>query len=209
VTGQDARRFTCDSALHYLSLDVLSLGYGQTEAKAEPPIGDEGSKQRLWSALGQGTIDLVTSEHAPCAPELRADGDFVSAWAGVAGVQFLLQGVWTEARRRGHGLADLARWLSVNPARLLGLAARKGHLRAGYDADLVVWETDALIHPPHAEYHRTQGASPYVNMSLHGRVEQTIVGGTVAFERGAHTGSFCGAVLLSGSARTSSPRWRG
>lgn len=202
-------RFSADTAPHYLRFDALALRYGETRLKAEPAIGEESDRQGLWAQLAGGDIDVVTSAHAPCGAELRADGDFLSAWAGVSGVQFLLQVVWSEARLRGHTPLQLARWLSERPAALLGLLGRKGELRAGADADLLVWDPHMRVQPPHADFSRL-GGSPYANVSMHGRVEQTVVGGVPAFVRGVHTGSHCGAVILAKhSAHTSSATWRG
>mmetsp|Transcript_22998 Transcript_22998/g.58403 ORF Transcript_22998/g.58403 Transcript_22998/m.58403 type:complete len:152 (+) Transcript_22998:596-1051(+) len=149
---------------------------------------------------------MVASGHAPCSDELRADGDFVQAWAGVSGLQFIMQATWTEARLRGHSVGELARWLSAAPAALLGLTGRKGELREGADADFVVWDPNELIHAPHADYHRLRG-SPYANMSLHGFIEQTVVAGVPAFLHGAHTDTHCGAVLLTRRAHTASVSW--
>ncbi|KAJ1629470.1 hypothetical protein T492DRAFT_117127 [Pavlovales sp. CCMP2436] len=97
-------RLTADTAPHYLAFDALSLRWGDTHLKAEPAIGDESSRARLWELLGKGEIDMVASGHAPCSDELRADGDFVQAWAGVSGLQFIMQATWTEARLRGHSV---------------------------------------------------------------------------------------------------------
>ena len=62
------------------------------------------------------------------------------AWGGIASLQLSLPVVWTEARRRGFTLDDLARWMAREPARLVGLSARKGEIAPGRDADLVVFD---------------------------------------------------------------------
>ena len=55
--------------------------------------------------------------------------------------------VWTEARRRGADLPQLAAWMSAGPASFAGLARRKGRIAPGFDADLVVWDPDASFVP--------------------------------------------------------------
>jgi allantoinase len=94
--------------------------------------------------LKDGLIDLVVTDHSPCTPELKKLdlGDFEAAWGGIASLQFGLAVVWTEARARGASIADMARWMSEAPAKLAGLA-RKGDVRAGADADFVVWRPEA------------------------------------------------------------------
>ena len=71
---------------------------------------------------------MIVSDHSPCPPEmkLRESGDFLQAWGGISSLQLRLPIVWTEAKRRGYSLHDLARWLCSAPAKLVGLADRKG-----------------------------------------------------------------------------------
>mmetsp|Transcript_13110 Transcript_13110/g.33764 ORF Transcript_13110/g.33764 Transcript_13110/m.33764 type:complete len:514 (-) Transcript_13110:114-1655(-) len=165
-------RLTADTAPHYLAFDALSLRWGDTHLKAEPAIGDESSRARLWELLGKGEIDMVASGHAPCSDELRADGDFVQAWAGVSGLQFIMQATWTEARLRGHSVGELARWLSAAPAALLGLTGRKGELREGADADFVVHththiQTYIYTSEAHADTHTLEAYPPHAHTGTH------------------------------------------
>ena len=86
---------------------------------------------------------MVVSDHSPCTPDLkRLDlGDFGAAWGGIASLQLGLPAVWTEARARGHGLADVVRWMAERPAAIAGLR-RKGRIALGYDADFGVFAPD-------------------------------------------------------------------
>jgi allantoinase len=73
-------------------------------------------------------------------------GDFGVAWGGISSLQLSLPVVWTEARRRGFSLADVARWMAERQARLAGLPAkgpdrarlRRGLLPARPDESFVV-----------------------------------------------------------------------
>ena len=69
-------------------------------------------------------------------------GDFGAAWGGISSLQLGLPLIWTEARRRGYGLADVARWMAERPAQLAGLA-HKGRLAVGCDADFAVLAPDS------------------------------------------------------------------
>ena len=53
--------------------------------------------------------------------------------------------MWTQARRRGHGLADVVRWMADGPAALAGLPG-KGAIAPGCDADLVAFDDDRAVH---------------------------------------------------------------
>ncbi len=119
---------TVETCPHYLCLEAETIPDGATHFKCAPPIREHANREALWGALADGTIDLVISDHSPCTPALKLPerGDFQNAWGGIASLQLGLPAVWTEARRRGHGLHELATWMSARPAALAGLGARKG-----------------------------------------------------------------------------------
>ncbi|HSA53672.1 MAG TPA: amidohydrolase family protein, partial [Yinghuangia sp.] len=100
------------------------------------------------------------------------DGDFARAWGGIAALQLGLSALWTEARRRGHSLGDVAAWTAAGPARLAGLH-RKGAVAAGRDADLVAFDPDAeFVVDPGALHHRNP-ITPYAGRRLRGVVRTT------------------------------------
>src|SRR5262249_2370621 len=70
----------------YLSSAAEETGEGARESKGAPPIRERENRERLWSALADGTIDLVASDHSPCPADMKArqDGDFLRAWGGIA-----------------------------------------------------------------------------------------------------------------------------
>ena len=74
------------------------------------PIREGKNRERLWEALGEGTIDLVASDHSPAPPEMKCteSGDFMQAWGGIASLQLSLPALWTPARQRGFGIERLA-----------------------------------------------------------------------------------------------------
>ena len=116
---------------------------------------------------------MVVSDHSPCPPEMkrRAEGHFLKAWGGISSLQFRLPAVWTEARRRGFALEDLARWLAQEPARLAGLDLRKGSIAPGRDADFVIFDPEATMTvAPQTNEHRHK-LTPYDGQELCGVVE--------------------------------------
>ncbi len=74
--------------------------------------------------LLDGTLDMVVSNHSPCAPKLKADGDFGSAFGGVSSLQVGPAAVWTHAAQREFGLPDPSRWMAQQPAALARLTDR-------------------------------------------------------------------------------------
>jgi allantoinase len=178
-------RVTAETCPHYLTLDAAHVPAGGTEFKCCPPIRDAANAAKLWTALVDGLITCVVSDHSPCTPDLKRQdtGDFASAWGGIASVQLGLPVMWTAARARGHGLADLATWMALRPADLVGLH-HKGRLAAGADADMVAFDPDAsfIVHAGNL-LHRNP-VTPYAGKSLRGVVTATWLRGRTV--TGAH-----------------------
>jgi allantoinase len=175
---------TVETCPHYLTLWSETIPDGDTRFKCAPPIREEANRNRLWEALQSGVIDFVVSDHSPCTPELKLleQGDFQGAWGGIASLQFGLPVVWTEARKRGNNLLNIVRWMCKCPARLCGLGGYKGVLAPGYRADLVIWDPDATFTiTPEIIQHRHK-VTPYLNRTLEGVVQETILGGKTIYK---------------------------
>lgn len=171
---------TVETCPHYLTFAAEEIAEGRTEFKCAPPIREAAEREGLWEALLAGEIDQVASDHSPCPPARKATGgDFFAAWGGIASLELALPAVWTGARARGVGPERLARWMSAAPARLAGLAHRKGAISAGYDADLVAWDPDRRFAVDPARLHQRHPVTPYAGRELFGVVQSTWVGGRI------------------------------
>ena len=191
---------TVETTPHYLHFAAEDVPDGATAYKCAPPIRERENRERLWAALTEGAIDLVVSDHSPCTPDLKLleAGDFQAAWGGIASLQFGLSVIWTDARKRGATLADVARWMCAGPARLAGLSARKGALAPGMDADLVVFDPDARqTIVPTAIEHRNK-TTPYAGEELSGVVVATYLRGEKIYERGTFATGHRGRFLSRG-----------
>ena len=138
---------TVETCFHYLTLDAQRIPHGRPEFKCCPPIRDDANREALWAALRDGTIDCVVSDHSPCVASLKKldDGDVMGAWGGISTLGLGLSLLWTEARKRDVSIGRVVDWLCARTARHAGLEGRKGQIKAGCDADLVVWDPDAEI----------------------------------------------------------------
>jgi allantoinase len=176
--------FTVETCPHYLCFEAEAIPDGATHFKCAPPIREHDNREALWAALLEGVIDLVITDHSPCAPALKLveRGDFQQAWGGIASLQLGLPAVWTEARRRGARLEDLSRWMSTAPARLAGLADRKGRIAAGLDADLVVFDPEVEQTVEARRLFFRHKVSPYLGRRLVGRVERTVLRGHTVYD---------------------------
>jgi allantoinase len=195
---RDGVPISAETCPHYLCLEAEAIPDGATHYKCAPPIRAHDNREALWRGLGAGTIDLVVTDHSPCTPELKVPerGDFHVAWGGIASLQLGLPAIWTEARQRGFGLADIATWMSARPAALAGLGARKGRLVPGLDADLVIWDPDAALTVDADALFFKHKISPYLGRRLHGRVEATLVRGQIVYDGSTHPAAPIGRPLL-------------
>lgn len=180
---------TAETCPHYLVFAAEEIRDGATEFKCCPPIRERENREQLWQALAEGTIDMVVSDHSPCPPgmKLRETGDFLQAWGGISSLQLRLPATWTDARQRGHSIEDLGRWLSRAPAALVGLADRKGAIRAGCDADVVIWNPEKTFRVGPEMLHHRHKLTPYAGRTLAGVVEKTFLRGEKIYDAGAFT----------------------
>jgi allantoinase len=204
-SGMDVSVETCPHYLVFDDADVLLQG---PLLKCAPPIRDRANRDALWEALSGGRIDLVASDHSPCpaADKERGRDDIFAAWGGVSGVQSLLPAVFTEALRRAGGALDVRKiagfvaWrLAAKPAERFGLGARKGAIKPGADADIVLFDPDReWTLEPRAVQTRS-GLTPYAGRRFTGAVRRTLVRGTTVFRDGEFpTGGGHGGFLAAG-----------
>jgi allantoinase len=194
------KRISVETCPHYLTFFSEEIADGATEFKCAPPIRERENREKLWSTLGDGTIDMIVTDHSPCPPamKLREEGDFLRAWGGIASLQLSLPAVWTEARLRGYSLPHIAKWMCGAPAKLAGLEQKKGSIAKGYDADLVIWDPDAKFRVDPAKLEHRHKLTPYAGRELYGVVAATILRGVKIFDRGRFHEPPAGRVLLRG-----------
>lgn len=190
--------FTVETCPHYLCFAAEAIPDGATEYKCAPPIRESDNRERLWRALFEGVIDFVITDHSPCLPALKQKerGDFEAAWGGISSLSLGLSAIWSEARARGATLWHLARWLSEGPARFAGLAARKGTIKKGLDADLVVWDPEQSFEVTPERLFFRHKVSPYMGRTLTGLPLQTLLRGQLVYDAGSHPAGPIGKPLL-------------
>lgn len=174
---------TVETCPHYLVFAAEEIPDGDTRFKCAPPIREREQRDHLWNALRTGLIDTIGSDHSPAPPALKllAMGDLQRAWGGIASLQLSLPAIWTEAARRGFSLPHVAAWMAQRPAQLIGLANRKGSIRPGHDADLVIFDPDAEWTVDASKLHHRHKATPYDARQMRGRVEATFLRGHPVF----------------------------
>nr|XP_026495223.1 uncharacterized protein LOC113400059 [Vanessa tameamea] len=174
---------TAETCHHYLTFSSEQIPPGHTEFKCSPPIRNITNKQRLWEYIKERRIDLIASDHSPSIATLKGP-NFMTAWGGIASVQFGLSLFWTEAKARGLSLSTVSHYLSSGPAHLCGLQNRKGTLKPGLDADIVFFDPEAsFVVTPDIILYKNK-LSPYMYRVLTGKVMKTYVRGQLVYTDG-------------------------
>lgn len=125
---------TCPPYLLLTEADYPRLG---NRMKILPYIRHREDQERIWAGVLDGTIDMLSTDHAPHLPEEKAR-DIWSAPAGAPGVEVLLPLMLDQVNRGRLSLQHLVRLTSQEPAKAFGLYPRKGSASLGSDADFVV-----------------------------------------------------------------------
>jgi allantoinase len=177
---------TVETCPHYLHLSAERIPNGATLFKCAPPVRGEDNRERLWQGLRDRTIDFVVTDHSPCPVPMKRlhEGNFQTAWGGIASLSTALAVMNTEAHARGFSLNDLARWMSESPAKLAGCERKNGRIAAGYDADLVIFDPDSEFLLNESQLHYRHAVSPYLGEKLRGKVKATYLRGSQVFQDG-------------------------
>ncbi|XAR66450.1 Allantoinase [Bertholletia excelsa] len=191
---------TVETCPHYLAFSAEEIQDGDTRFKCAPPIRDSANKKKLWEALMDGDIDMLSSDHSPTVPELKLlhDGNFLKAWGGISSLQFILPVTWSHGRKYGITLELLAKWWSEKPAKLAGLDS-KGAIAVGKHADIVVWEPEVEfnLNDSYPTYIKHPSISAYMGSTLSGKVLATFVRGNLVYNNEKHAPAACGVPILA------------
>lgn len=167
-------------------------------AKVNPPIRPREDVEYLWSAVLDGHVDWVVSDHACCRSELKVDrdspDDIFLAKSGFGGTEYLLSGLLTEGRKRGLSFNRIAELVSRNPAQRFGVPG-KGDIAEGYDADLALVDPDETFVVSSKASESAQGYTPFEGMELTGRVKETWLRGQKIWDGSRMIGSPRGRYL--------------
>jgi allantoinase len=176
---------TCETCPHYLAFnrdDHTRLG---AIAKCAPPLRDEATRERMWSALRGGSVDWIASDHSPAPDSMKSSSNFFEVWGGIAGVQSTLQILLTP--KDGLALEDVARLTAGAPPRRFKVQA-KGQIDADYDADVTLVDLNATFQLRRENLLDRHRLSPYVGRTFRGVIRRTILRGRTIFMDGKTIG---------------------
>lgn len=175
---------TAETCSHYLSLtedDVIEKG---PICKCAPPLRTADAVEEMWEYVDAGVLSCVGSDHSPCADYEKNDPDNVfDVWGGISGIQNIMQVVYSEGvDKRGYDPTLLARALSEGPAKVFGIYGKKGAIKVGFDADLVILDPDKEWEITPESLYYVNKISAFVGMKGKGLPVCTMVRGQVVAE---------------------------
>jgi dihydropyrimidinase len=185
--GQAAWGETCPQ---YLLLDdsvYRRPGFEGAAFVMSPPIRPRGHQAALWAALTEGVLSTVGTDHCPFTQEQKEIGrdDFRLIPNGGAGIQDRMSLLWHYGV--GMGRFDERRFVALTSsraARIFRLWPRKGAIRPGSDADLVVWDPDGTRILSAATHLHANDRSLYEGLEVRGVPSSVVVGGRLALADG-------------------------
>ncbi len=172
--GVDVTGETCPQYL-FLSTDDYARFGGVI--RVNPPVREKENQEPIWSALLDGTIDMIATDHAPHTPEEKTRNDIWAVDCGFPGVETQMPAMLTEVNAGRMTISDYVRWSSFNPARHWGLYPRKGAIQPGSDADLALVDLQRAWTIDDARIQSRSKISPWHGRAVKGLPIHTLVRG--------------------------------
>lgn len=169
-------KVTAETCPHYLLLTDQALESMDADYRMNPPLGDEADRQALIEGLADGTLDAISTDHAPHTPEEKAD--FITAPNGSIGMETSLAAALTALRGR-LTLGQIIEKMSGNPARILGIPG--GMLAPGAPADVALIDPERKWTVDPDKLHGKSRNTPFKGMELTGRVVMTFSRGRLVY----------------------------
>jgi len=166
----------------------------------QPPLREREDAEALWHGLIDGSIDVLATDHAPWTRAQKMDSTLTITRLrpGVSNLQVMLPMYFSEGvGKRGLSLERFVATTSTNAAKLFGLYPRKGVIRVGADADVVIWDPRKRDNVRAADDLSTSDYSVYEGWDVTGWPETTIRRGEIVFDQGKVTSAAGSGALVA------------
>jgi len=174
---------TCEVTPHHLLLSSEQLKRYGTMALTDPPTRTKEDVKALWSALKQGSIDVLASDHAPHTIEEKEAESVWDAATGIPGLETTLPLLLTQVNKGLLAMADFVRLTSEKPAQIFNLKGR-GSLSEGNRADMVVVDINREYKIDASRFYSKAKYSPFDEWKVKGKPIKTFVNGQLVMDEG-------------------------
>ncbi|HIU64160.1 MAG TPA: dihydroorotase [Candidatus Avacidaminococcus intestinavium] len=173
---------TCEVTVHHLTLtDEACLSYN-TATRVSPPLRSSEHVEAMRTALKDGTIDAIVTDHAPHAPEEK-DVEFRYAPCGFCGLETSIGVIFTELYHTNlFTISEIIGKMSTEPANIFSLNA--GSLKEGKPADIVIIDPNKEWVVDNMKFYTRGKVTPFNGKALKGKAVATLVAGKFVMRDG-------------------------
>ncbi len=175
------KHITCEAAPHHFALDRSMIDTENPYSKVNPPIRDAKNKNYLVEAMRDGTVDCISTDHAPHEKESK-EVEFNKATMGISETETVFAVSHSVlVKDNGFSYARLIEMMCENPAKVMGWTDR-GVLRKGAIGDLTLVDPEAEFKVDVNEFISKGKNTPFNGRSYKGRVVYTIKRGEIIYK---------------------------
>lgn len=182
--GVDISVETCP---HYLTLNSYDLEELGVFGVCNPPLRGDYIVEQMWDHVLNGNIDFIGSDHATYTFEEKEAGsdNIFKTPAGLTGIQTCFPLIFDEGvNKRKLDLKDFVKLSSTNAAKRYNVFPRKGLIKMGSDADIVIIDSNKKWTVKKDLLFYKQKWTPYMGKKITGWVDKTIVRGNIVYDNG-------------------------
>lgn len=188
------KRLTAEVCVHHLSFNDTFYETKGSQIKCNPAIKSASDQDALWKALNEDHFDIIATDHAPHT-WAEKQNKYAKAPSGLPLVQHSLQLMLEHAKEGRISVPRVIHKMCHAPAELFAVEKR-GYLREGYYADVVIVNPNANEKVAKSNLHYKCGWSPLDGKEFSHVIESTIVSGHLAYSNGSFDESQLGERLL-------------
>lgn len=186
---------TCPQYLHFTN-EVYKRERGR-DFVCSPPMKNQESQDALWKGIQNGAIATIATDHCPFRQSEKdwgitkkdgTPGDFTTIPNGCAGVENMYPYMLSQAVAGRISFNRVVELCAANPARLFGISSQKGAVRAGLDADLVIYDPEKEFTITNDAMHGDTDHTIWEGVKLKGYPEATYSRGKLVFKDGTFLG---------------------
>lgn len=173
---------TAEVCPHHFTLTDSDIDTEDANYKMNPPLRTEADVQALIRGLQDGTMEVISTDHAPHSEEEKKQ-DFLHAPFGIVGLETSASLTYTALVATGILTPmQMAEKMSWNPAKVIGIEQERGSIEAGKLADIMIFNPEKEYVVDVKEFASKGKNTPYNGKLLKGKVSMTICNGKIVYQ---------------------------
>lgn len=173
---------TAEVCPHHFSLCDEDIPSDNAMYKMNPPLRSAEDVRALQEGLRDGTLEVISTDHAPHSLEEKQSG-FAKAPFGIVGLETSFALGYTNLVETGVlSLDELVEKMSVNPSKIIGID--RGSLAEGKIADICIADIENSYEIDPGDFYSKGKNTPFAGMRVKGKIRYTLLGGRVVLEDG-------------------------